>query len=116
VRFGGGTRIKTLEAFAHRRPVVSTTVGCEGIDAVDGVHALLADDPAALAASCVRLLEDRDLGRSLTDAAFGLYSAAYRTDRIRPVVTSLAVRVAERGRTAARSERPGPLRAGGARR
>jgi glycosyltransferase involved in cell wall biosynthesis len=35
---GGGTRLKILEAFAAGLPVVSSPIGCEGIDAIDGVH------------------------------------------------------------------------------
>src|SRR5262249_44972626 len=44
VRFGGGTRIKVLEAFAHRIPVVSTTLGVEGLDVEAGRELLIADD------------------------------------------------------------------------
>ena len=51
LQYGSGTRIKALEAFAHRRPVVSTTKGVEGLDVVDGVHLLIADDAAAFAAA-----------------------------------------------------------------
>ena len=45
VRFGSGTRVKILEAFAHRIPVVSTSLGAEGLGAEDGVHLLVGDDP-----------------------------------------------------------------------
>ena len=47
IRYGSGTRVKIIEAFAHRVPVVSTTVGAEGIGAADGVHLLMGDDPGA---------------------------------------------------------------------
>ncbi len=49
IRFGGGTRIKILEAFVHRIPVVSTTLGAEGLDAVDDRHLLLANDASGFA-------------------------------------------------------------------
>jgi glycosyltransferase involved in cell wall biosynthesis len=65
---GGGTRIKILESFHHRIPVVSTTVGAEGIDAVDGVHLLLRDDPAGFADACLALLDDAALRDRLVDA------------------------------------------------
>ena len=42
---GGGTRLKILEAFAAGLPVVSTPIGCEGIEADDGRHLLIADRP-----------------------------------------------------------------------
>ncbi len=44
IRFGSGTRIKLLEAFADRIPAVSTSIGAEGLAVVDGTHLLLADD------------------------------------------------------------------------
>ena len=59
IRYGSGTRLKILESFAHRVPVVSTTLGAEGLDVRDGVHLLLADDPDAFAAATVRLLRRR---------------------------------------------------------
>ena len=51
LRSGSGTRIKVLEAFAHRRPVVSTSIGVAGIAARDGEHLLVADEPPDLAAA-----------------------------------------------------------------
>ena len=61
LRSGGGTRLKILEAMALGRPVVSTTIGCEGLDVVDGQHLLIADKPANFAEKTVRLLNDREL-------------------------------------------------------
>ena len=60
IRFGSGTRLKILEAFAHRIPVVSTGLGAEGLDAVDEHHLLIADTPDAIAIACARLLEDEE--------------------------------------------------------
>jgi len=65
-------RIKVLEAFSHRRPVVSTSIGVEGIPAVDEEHLLVADAPDAFAASCARLMNDPQLGIGLTEAAISL--------------------------------------------
>ena len=56
VRYGSGTRLKIIEAFAQRVPVVSTTLGAEGLDVADGVHLLLGDTASALAEACARLL------------------------------------------------------------
>ncbi len=77
VRYGGGTRVKILESFAHRVPVVSTTFGAEGLDVTDGVHLLLADDPDAFAAATIRLLRDPGLRVRLTQAAETLYLDRY---------------------------------------
>ena len=49
LRSGGGMRVKILETFARGVPVVSTSIGVEGIDAVPGVHLLTADDASTFA-------------------------------------------------------------------
>jgi glycosyltransferase involved in cell wall biosynthesis len=77
VRYGSGTRVKILESFAHRIPVVSTTVGAEGLDVEDGVHLLLAEDPDEFAAATVRLLGDARLRVRLTEAAERRYLDRY---------------------------------------
>lgn len=65
LRAGGGSRLKILEAFAAGTPVVSTSIGAEGLEAEDGVHLLVADSPADFAAAVVRLLEDGQLYEKL---------------------------------------------------
>jgi glycosyltransferase involved in cell wall biosynthesis len=90
VRFGGGTRIKVLEGFAHRIPVVSTTAGAEGIEARDGVEILLRDTPEAFAQGCVALLRDLRLRQALTDAAHALFMARYRWEQVQDTVTAVA--------------------------
>jgi glycosyltransferase involved in cell wall biosynthesis len=61
VRAGGGMRVRILEAFARAIPVVTTTIGLEGIDARPGEDVLVADTPADFAAAAVRLLQDESL-------------------------------------------------------
>jgi glycosyltransferase involved in cell wall biosynthesis len=58
IRIGGGTRLKIYECMAAGLPVVSTTVGAEGLLYEDSEDIVLADDPAGFAAACVRLLSD----------------------------------------------------------
>lgn len=65
LRAGGGTRIKILEAFSHGCPVVSTSRGIAGIEALDGVHALVEDSPHDFADACVRLHDDPGLKAKL---------------------------------------------------
>jgi glycosyltransferase involved in cell wall biosynthesis len=77
LRYGSGTRVKILESFAHRVPVVSTTLGAEGLDVEDGVHLLLADDPEEFASATVRLLRDPSLRIRLAEAAQERYLARY---------------------------------------
>ena len=56
LRIGGGTRLKIYEAMAAGTPIVSTTIGAEGLPVQHGEHLLLADSPADQAAAIVRLL------------------------------------------------------------
>jgi glycosyltransferase involved in cell wall biosynthesis len=57
LRSGGGTRIKIFEAMAQGVPVVSTTIGAEGLPVTDGEAILIADEPSAFAGAVVGLLE-----------------------------------------------------------
>jgi sugar transferase (PEP-CTERM/EpsH1 system associated) len=77
VHSGSGMRVKILEAFARGIPVVSTTVGVEGIDARAGEHLLVADDPADFADSVARLLAEAETAARLARAARGLVEARY---------------------------------------
>lgn len=65
LRVGSGTRIKAFEAMAMGRPVVSTTVGVEGLDVAHERHYLAADNAPDFAASILRLLGDAALGERL---------------------------------------------------
>lgn len=77
LRFGGGTRLKILDAFAMGIPVVSTSIGCAGLDAIDGKHLLIADEPRAFAAAIERLMTDDSLCHRLTVEAHTLTASRY---------------------------------------
>jgi glycosyltransferase involved in cell wall biosynthesis len=62
---GGGTKLKVLEAMAAGKAIVSTSVGVEGIEANDGEHFLVADDPKVFSARVVSLLKEPDLRERL---------------------------------------------------
>ena len=66
---GSGTRIKAFEAMAMGRPVVSTTIGVEGLDVRPGEHLLIADDAAGFADAIVRLLGDEAFRQRLSQGA-----------------------------------------------
>ncbi len=72
LRMGGGTRFKLLEAMAAGVPVVSTTVGAEGVPARTERELLVADEPDRFADAVLRLLHDRSLQERLTAAALSL--------------------------------------------
>lgn len=77
MRSGSGIRIKLLEAMALGLPIISTTLGAEGLPVVDQKHLLLADDAAGFAKALHRLQKDEDFafnlgqqGRQLIENAF----------------------------------------------
>ncbi|HEX7589327.1 MAG TPA: glycosyltransferase family 4 protein [Anaerolineae bacterium] len=77
LRAGGGTRLKILEAMAYGRPVVSTTVGCEGLAVCDGETILIADSAAAFAARVITLLRDKAGRERIARAARHLVEGRY---------------------------------------
>lgn len=82
IRFGSGTRLKVLEAFARRLPLVTTTIGCEGIAVEPGRHALVADSPKALADAAVTLLTDVEVADRVALAGQELWKHNYRWDDV----------------------------------
>jgi polysaccharide biosynthesis protein PslH len=62
---GGGTRLKILDAWAMGKAVVSTSVGCEGLEAQDGTNILIRDDPTSFAEAVSRVLRDPQLRQSI---------------------------------------------------
>lgn len=69
LRVGGGSRLKILEAFAMGIPVVSTSVGCEGLGTRPEEHLLTADTPADFARAVRRLAQDPALRARLAQNA-----------------------------------------------
>ncbi len=69
LRVGGGTRLKVLDAWAMGKAVVSTSIGCEGLDARDGWNILVRDDPQSFAQAIVEVLEDEALQQRLGENA-----------------------------------------------
>ena len=77
LRVGGGTRLKVFEAMAMGSPVVSTTLGVEGLPVTPGEHFLQADDPEAFAGAVVGLLRDPRRRDSLSAAARELVESRF---------------------------------------
>ncbi len=78
LRMGSGTRLKILEAAAMAKPIVSTNLGAEGLEFVNGKEILLEDDPSAFAAAVVKLLkapaDRKHLGQAARKRAERQYS------------------------------------------
>lgn len=65
MRDGGGTRLKILDALSMGKAIVSTTKGCEGIDVTPGKNVLIADTPSQFVIQIKKLLENKELRKSL---------------------------------------------------
>lgn len=77
LRVGGGTRLKIFEAMAAGCPVVSTTIGAEGLPVGHGENIWIADTPEAFADGCLALLETPGRRRSMADSARQLVSERF---------------------------------------
>ncbi|HUA65799.1 MAG TPA: glycosyltransferase family 4 protein [Alphaproteobacteria bacterium] len=71
---GGGTRIKILDAFSRKCPVVSTSIGCYGYDLQNQRELLVADKPEDFADACLRILENPMEGIDLAQNAWTRFS------------------------------------------
>jgi len=77
LRSGSGTRLKILEALAMGKAVVSTSVGCEGLDVTHGENIIIADEPSDFAQWCIELLRNPGLRRKLGQEGRSLVEAKY---------------------------------------
>lgn len=82
IQSGGGTRLKIMEAAAYARPIVSTSIGAEGIELRDGTEIILADGAKAMARACVELLTSSSSSRALGSRARIAIETRYSRDRI----------------------------------
>lgn len=80
---GAGVKRKVLQAMMAGTPVVTTSVGAEGLDLVHDQHALIADDAAGLAAATRRLLGDSRTWRRLAHAAREHVARRHSVERVR---------------------------------
>jgi glycosyltransferase involved in cell wall biosynthesis len=89
VRAGGGMRVRILEAFARALPVITTTVGLEGIAAEPGQDVIVKDGPDEFALAVMELLRDpaararlAERGRELVERAYDWHVVLGELDRV----------------------------------
>jgi polysaccharide biosynthesis protein PslH len=82
LRTGSGTRLKILESMAAGVPVVSTTLGAEGIEAEDGVNILLANSEREIAAAISRLIDSAETRHRIAAAGRELVKNSYEWSAI----------------------------------
>jgi glycosyltransferase involved in cell wall biosynthesis len=82
LRIGSGTRLKIYESMAAKVPVISTTVGAEGLEIHPPHDIRIADTPAGFARQCLELLENADTRRSIADAGWQLVSSRFSWEQV----------------------------------
>ncbi len=86
IRMGSGTRFKILTAMAMGLPVVSTSVGCEGLKIRDGENICIADLPNDFARKTVRLIKDEKFREWIADNGRNLVETQYSTEATRECI------------------------------
>jgi glycosyltransferase involved in cell wall biosynthesis len=93
---GSGTRIKAFEAMAMGRPVVSTTLGMEGLDVTDGDHFVRADDGPSFARGILGLLGDTGMRTRIATAARRLTEERFSWSRVSRQFEAICLHALER--------------------
>jgi glycosyltransferase involved in cell wall biosynthesis len=83
LRIGSGVRVKILAAMAQGVPVVSTSIGSEGIPVSDGEELMVRDGAAEFAAAAVQLARNPELWRRLSVAGHAAMANHYSPERVR---------------------------------
>jgi polysaccharide biosynthesis protein PslH len=97
LRVGGGTRLKVLEAMAAGTPVVSTTLGAEGLAITQGKDILIADTPEAMADAVVAMQADSPQGQELVANARRLVQTKYDWNVVGEILLRLHAEQVEMG-------------------
>jgi glycosyltransferase involved in cell wall biosynthesis len=82
LRIGGGTRLKIYEAMAAKIPVVSTTIGAEGLTVNPPIDIRIADRPEDFAGRCIELLENGEERTRLANAAWEMVNSQFSWERV----------------------------------
>jgi polysaccharide biosynthesis protein PslH len=112
LRIGGGTRIKIFEAMAMQKPVVSTSIGAEGLPVTHGDDILLADDAQEFAEHVIRLLQDGGMRRRVGETGRRLVSSRSTWDAAAERFSEICVEAVRRHRTTSPLSANDPLRKG----
>jgi glycosyltransferase involved in cell wall biosynthesis len=91
LRVGGGTRLKVYESMAAKVPIVSTTVGAEGLAYEPGVHLRIADTAEAFADQCLALLADREAARHMADTAWQMVHDKFSWEQVARIFDQILV-------------------------
>jgi len=90
IRTGAGTRVKIVQAFSHKCPIVSTSFGALGYGNVDGREMLLADSAQAFAGACLDVIREPEKAAQMAEAAWVTFLGKWTWDAICPRVWAAA--------------------------
>jgi glycosyltransferase involved in cell wall biosynthesis len=96
---GAGLKNKILEAMGAGRPVITTAIGNEGIDAVDGEDIAIRETPEEFRMETVRLLRSPDARRAMGDSARRFVRDRFSWDRILPRYEEIVIGAGNRKQT-----------------
>jgi len=97
IRVGGGTRLKIYEAMAMEKPIISTTIGAEGLPVRDGVELSLADTPLGFAEKVVEVITNQTLARELGERAAATVREKFGWDKVAAEFAEICRRAARVG-------------------
>jgi glycosyltransferase involved in cell wall biosynthesis len=106
LQYGAGTKRKVIESLMSGLPTVSTSVGVEGLDLVDGQHVMVADDPGEFADKIGHLISNSRLWRRLASEGSSAMMSSHSWAQVTNQLTSLVDRLGSQPR---RTESWGPL-------
>jgi sugar transferase (PEP-CTERM/EpsH1 system associated) len=95
IRIGGGTRLKIYEAMAMELPMVSTTIGAEGLPVADGEEILLRDTPQEFTKAVVKLLKDKNLAKKIGERAAQIVREKFGWRRVADNFSALCEKAVE---------------------
>jgi glycosyltransferase involved in cell wall biosynthesis len=101
LRIGSGTRLKILEAAASAKSIVSTRVGAEGLDFINGKEIMLADEPLEFAEAVLELLKDTNRRKTMGLAARARVEQQYGASSLRTAIDLALSHLPSRDRTVA---------------
>jgi len=96
---GGGTRMKILESMALGTPVVSTSLGAEGLEVEPNKNILIADDPRGLSRAVLRILSEEALREKLSEEGRKLVEERYSWERSGERLEHFLLTVLEKSRS-----------------
>ncbi len=70
LRIGGGIRLKILEMFSYKKPIVSTSIGCEGLSVNNYEELLIADNAISFSNSIIELISNHQLSNNIAENGY----------------------------------------------